>query len=721
MRSMRDAALVEKIARELQVAPRSVAAALELFDGGATVPFVARYRKEATDGLDEVALREIAARAKYLDDLAVRRRVVLETIAGQGKLTPELERAIATCETKAELEALYAPFKSKRRTRGQMARELGLEPLADWIWQRRGPGNPETAALPFLERRPEIGSVEAALSGAVDICAERIAEKPSARRLVQDELRRGTLRVKKAPKFREQKTKFDNYEKFGEPVARVASHRYLAICRGEAEGVLKPSFELDEARVASALERTLGLSGNDPWTKLLARAVDDALTRLLIPSARSSVRAELGDAAERDAIKVFAKNLEQLLLTAPFGARWVLGIDPGQRTGCKCVVVDATGGLIEHTVIYLVQGPSAEQAAEKTLSALLDRHPILAVAVGNGTHGRETENFVRGLLKRRGKPEVLCVSVNEAGASVYSASEIARHELPDQDVTVRGAVSIARRLQDPLSELVKIDPKSVGVGQYQHDVSESLLCAKLDEVVESCVNRVGVEVNTASPSLLARVSGIGEKLAQRIADHRAESGRFRSRRDLAKVTGLGARTFEQAAGFLRVHGGAHPLDASGVHPERYALVERMARDLGVSLEKLIGDPKLATLDRTRYLSADVGAYTLDHILTELDKPGRDPRAEFEAPGFRDDVRSIEEVTTGMLLEGRVTNVTAFGAFVDIGVHQDGLVHVSELTDRFVKDPSEVVRVGDLIRVRVLSVDLDRKRISLSAKARLGIT
>jgi protein Tex len=713
---MRDPALIESIAREERVSPRSVAAALELFDGGATIPFVARYRKEATGGLDEVKLRAIGERAKYLTDFNERRRVVLEAIDGQGKLTAELRDAILGCTTKTELEELYAPFKSKKKTRGQMARDLGLEPLAELIWTRRGSGRPESAAAPFVAQNPAIASVDAALAGAVDICAERIAEKPNVRRLVSEELRRGTLRVKKAKKLEKQKTKFDNYESFAEPISRLAPHRYLAICRGENEGVLKTSFELDDARVVNELERALGIRGNDPWTDLLSRALDESLARLLVPSARSALRSELSDVAERDAVKVFAKNLESLLLAPPFGARWVLGIDPGQRTGCKCVVLDATGTLIEHTVINLVQGASAEKAAHQTLSVLLDRHPIAAIAIGNGTHGRETESFVRALLKERGNSGIICVSVNEAGASVYSASDVARQELPDHDVTVRGAVSIGRRLQDPLSELVKIDPKSVGVGQYQHDVSESLLGDKLDEVVESCVNRVGVELNTASPSLLARVSGIGEKLATRIAEHRKLHGKFASRQELTKVSGLGVRTFEQAAGFLRVHGAKHPLDASGVHPERYRLVETIARDLGVSVQGLCDDPTLLSrIDRKKYMSDDVGDYTLDDICAELEKPGRDPRAEFEAPSFRDDVRSIEDVTAGMVLEGRVTNVTAFGAFVDIGVHQDGLVHVSALADRFVKDPNEVVAVGDLIRVRVLGVDLERKRISLSAK------
>lgn len=710
------AAVIELLAREQRVPPRSVAATLGLLEGGATVPFIARYRKEATGGLDEVALRQIAERSRYLQELAERKQFVTGAISEAGQLTPELARAVEACATKNELEELYAPFKSRRRTRGQIALELGLEPLARLIYERSGTGSPEAKARELLAAKPEIGSVEAALDGAVDICAERLAREPRARRLVQEELRRGMVRAKKAVKHRALKTKFDDYDGHAEPIARMASHRYLAMARGEREGVLKLAFELDEERARAELERVVAIRGNDAWSKLLARSVQEALSRLLVPAARSVVRSELSDRAELEAVRVFANNLEKLLLAPPFGARWVLGIDPGQRTGCKWVVVDPTGALVEQGVFNLVQGPSAESAAEQTVSRLLGRHPIAAVAVGNGTHGRETESFVRSVLKKRGAEGVLCVSVNESGASVYSASDIAREELPDQDVTVRGAVSIARRLQDPLSELVKIDPKSVGVGQYQHDVSERLLGQKLDEVVESSVNRVGVELNTASPALLARVSGIGPKLARKIVEHRSEHGKLESRRALLKVSGLGAKTFEQAAGFVRVHGGEHPLDASGVHPERYALVERMARDLGLTIGDLLRNPQaIARIDRQRYLDADVGAYTIDDILAELEKPGRDPRADFEAPAFRDDVRSIEDVSPGMVLEGRVTNVTAFGAFVDIGVHQDGLVHVSALADRFVKDPSDVVSVGDLIRVRVLSVDLDRRRISLSAK------
>jgi uncharacterized protein len=718
MTTRRSAGIAELVARERRVSAGAVSAVIALLEGGATIPFIARYRKDSTGGLDEVALREIAERSRYLTELADRRLAVRDAIAERGKLTPELERAIADTKTKTELEELYAPFKTKRRTRGEIARELGLEPLADLIWTRRGSGDVRVAARAFVEKNPKLESAEAAIDGAVDICCDWVAEDPRARRIVLETLRRGVVRVKKSSKHKALKTKFDDYADYAEPIPKIASHRYLAICRGEREGILKPAFELDQERVLHELERTFAVRGSDAWTELLRRAIGDAFSRMLLGSARSSVRSELLDRAERDAVGIFAKNLEKLLLAPPFGANWVLGIDPGQRTGCKWAVVDAALALVENGVFNLVQGAEAERAAEQTLANVLKRHPLAAVAVGNGTHGRETESFVRSVLKKSGKDRVLCVLVSEAGASVYSASDVARQELPDHDVTVRGAVSIARRLIDPLSELVKVDPKSIGVGQYQHDVGEGLLSAKLAEVVESCVNKVGVELNTASPSLLSYVSGIGAKLAQKIVLHRTAHGKFASRRELLEVSGLGAKTYEQAAGFLRIHAGNEPLDASSVHPESYALVERMARDAGLKVRDLIGNASaLKRIDRASYLTGDVGAYTLDDILAEIEKPGRDPRAAFEAPTFRDDVRSIEQVKPGMVLEGRVTNVTAFGAFVDIGVHQDGLVHVSALSDRFVRDPSEVVGVGDLIRVIVLSVDLERKRISLSAKSR----
>ncbi len=698
-----------------------VTAALSLLDGGATVPFIARYRKEATSGIDEVVLRDLAERAKYLRELLGRRQAILDAVAELGALTPEFERAALACTSKTELEDLYAPFKPKRRTRGSVAVERGLLPLAESLWQcatghAQASGDPVAVARAFIDASREVPDADAALAGARDICAERIADLPSARKRVRAALERGQISVKKAAKLRRTPTKFDNYDGCSEPSAQCPSHRLLAMLRGEAEGVLKLALGYDEQRTQLELERDLELRCDRAgWAAQLREALGDSLKRLLLPAARNEVRGVLRERAERDAITVFAKNLEQLLLAPAYGDAWVLGIDPGQRTGCKCVVVDPTGKLVASALINLVQGADAQRQAAQVLSRLLDAHPIRAVAVGNGTHGRETEDFVRALVKpRQDPPEV--VSVNESGASVYSASDVAREELPEQDVTVRGAVSIARRLQDPLAELVKIDPQSIGVGQYQHDVSQALLSQKLAQVVESCVNRVGVELNTASPSLLSYVSGIGPKLARKIVKHREQHGAFASRAALVEVPGLGAKTFEQAAGFIRVRGSAHPLDESAVHPERYALVERIAKDAGLPLRGLVGNSAaLPAIDSSRYLSSDVGHYTLTDLLSELAKPGRDPRAKFSAPKFRDDVRELSDVRVGMLLEGRVTNVTAFGAFVDIGVHQDGLVHVSALSDRFVKDPSEVVRVGDRLRVKVLSVDVERKRISLSAR------
>ncbi|HWL84307.1 MAG TPA: helix-hairpin-helix domain-containing protein, partial [Polyangiaceae bacterium] len=554
-----------------------------------------------------------------------------------------------------------------------------------------------------------------------DICAERIAEHAEVRKLVREAFaQHAGMVVAKTKEFAEKTTKFDAYASFEEPVVHMPSHRFLAIRRGENEGVLRASIELDPERVRPKIEHIAGIVPTSPFAGELTQAAGDAYKRLVVPSAQVDVRVELKLRSDRAAVDVFAQNLRELLLGAPFGPRTVLAIDPGQRTGCKCAVVDATGKLLAHENIYLVQGAEAMERGRRVLRELLKKHRPSAVAVGNGTHGRETELFARELLVAEGLKEVPCVSVSEAGASVYSASDVAREEFPDLDLTVRGAISIARRLQDPLAELVKIDPKSIGVGQYQHDVLQTLLARKLDEVVESCVNRVGVELNTASAPLLARVAGIGASLAKKIVEFRHAHGAFKHRRALLEVPGVGPRTFEQAAGFLRIHGGEHPLDASAVHPERYPLVERMASDLGVPVGTLVGRTDLIDkLDPKRYQQGDVGSFTLQDILSELKKPGRDPRATFEPPKFRDDVRTMEDLRPDMELEGVVTNVTAFGAFVDVGVHQDGLVHVSKLTDRFVRDPSEVVKVGDKIRVRVLEVDLVRQRISLSARKDAG--
>jgi uncharacterized protein len=701
---------------ELGLPPQSIAAVMKLMAEGATVPFIARYRKEATGGLDEVQIRTIGERFEYLTELEARRESVLGEIEKQGKLTPELKAKLLAVSTKAELEDLYLPYKPKRRTRAVIAIERGLGPLADLLWSQ-GPGAPNAAAQSFVDPEKEVPDVASALAGARDICAERLSEDAELRKYVRDAyMNEGTITVAKKTEHKDKTTKFDMYASYEEPIGKVPSHRYLAIRRGENEGVLYATLALATEPHLPYARGRIPVRAGSPWQSELEQVVTDALERLVLPQVSGDVRVELKLRSDKEAIDVFAQNLRELLLASPFGSKAVLGVDPGQRTGCKCAVVDQTGKLLEHDTIYLVQGPSALEKGRETLRRLCKKHQVTAVAVGNGTHGRETEAFVRDLLRDEGLTETFCVSVNEAGASIYSASDIAREEFPDLDLTVRGAISIARRLQDPLAELVKIDPKSIGVGQYQHDVAQSALGRKLDEVVESCVNSVGVELNTASAPLLSRVAGIGPSLAKRIVSHRNERGPFRSRKALLEVSGLGPRTFEQAAGFLRIAGGEHPLDSSAVHPERYALVERMARDLEVPLASLIGSGALLRrVDRARYKTDDVGDFTLDDILAELDKPGRDPRKSFEPPKFRDDVRELSDLTVGMELEGVVTNITAFGAFVDVGVHQDGLVHISQLTDRFVKDPHEVVKVGDKIQVRVLEVDLERRRISLTAR------
>lgn len=710
---------VPDVCRELGLPAGSVRAVVAFLNEGATVPFIARYRKEATGGLDEVAIRNIDERRSYLLELDARRRSVLSEIRSQGKLIPSLEAKLRAALTKAELEDLYLPYKPKRRTRAVIAKERGLLPLAELMWAQGDGPAPEAAAVAFVDAGKEVSDAATALAGARDILAERIAEDAEVRRHARETyFKEGRIEVQKSAEHKDQVTKFDAYASFAEPLGQIPSHRYLAIRRGETEGVLRAALVIDqEALIERLIEARVRAAS--PWASQLALTVRDAVSRLLVHSVEVDVRVELKLAADQAAIDVFARNLRELLLAAPLGARSVLGVDPGQRTGCKCVIVDETGKLLTHETVYLVQGSASVERAKLTLKTLLGKHPVVAIAVGNGTHGRETEAFVREVLRELGTPHGLpfVVSVSEAGASIYSASEVAREEFPDLDLTIRGAVSIARRLQDPLSELVKLDPKSIGVGQYQHDVFQAFLAKKLDEVVESCVNGVGVELNTASASLLARVAGLGASVAKRIISYRNEHGAFKSRRALLQVPGLGPKTFEQAAGFVRVRGGEHPLDASAVHPERYELVERIARDLGVPVVSLIGNAELLRrVDRARYQAGDVGEFTLQDIFAELLRPGRDPRQEFRPPEFRDDVRSLEDLKPGMALEGVVTNVTAFGAFVDVGVHQDGLVHVSQLADRFVKDPSEVVKVGDKVNVRVLEVDLQRRRIALTRKS-----
>ena len=711
---------IHVIANELSIPQHGVRSVVALLAEGATVPFIARYRKEATGGLDEVQIRAVEERHGYLRELEDRKKTILEEIDKQGKLTPELRAKIEACAVKSDLEDIYLPYKPKRRTRAMIAREKGLDPLAQRIAAQPADGDPHAEAAAFVNADKGVGTVKEALQGARDIVAESVAESADVRRFARELfLKDGTLVVTKGPDV-SAPTKFEMYYDFREACATIPSHRYLAVRRGEAENVLRAEVEVDVERALGEVARMANRKSASPWAAELDAAVADAWRRLLAPSVESEVRVEMKLHADRDAVDVFAQNLRALLLAAPLGGKAVIGIDPGQRTGCKVAVLDATGRILEHTVLMLVQGDSAVARSRATLEHLIEKYKPAAIAVGNGTHGRETESFAREVLGK--DSAVLVVMVNEAGASVYSASDVARDEFPDLDLTVRGAISIARRLQDPLAELVKVDPKAIGVGQYQHDVFQPLLAKKLDEVVESCVNSVGVELNTASASLLGYVAGIGPTLAKRIVAHRDANGPFRSRKQVLDVSGVGPKTFEQSAGFLRIRDGEHALDRSSVHPERYALVEHMARDLGADVSSLVGNAALAAkVQWQRYAQGDVGEFTLRDIVEELKKPGRDPRAEFEPPKFRDDVRTMEDLKPNMQLEGVVTNVTAFGAFVDVGVHQDGLVHVSQLSDRFIKDPAEVVRPGDRIKVRVLEVDLVRKRISLTAKSGGGAT
>ncbi len=706
------------LARELALPAVGVRAVVRLLEEGSTVPFIARYRKEATGSLDEVQIRNIEERRAYLLELEERRATILESIASQGKLTDELRARILACDTKAALEDLYLPFKPKRRTRGIIAKERGLEPLAQRILAQPQQGDPRAEAAAFVAPDKEVPDVKAALQGARDIVAEVLAEHADARARVRETFaEQGALVSEKAAGVGDAPTKFEQYYAYREALKTIPSHRFLAIRRGERENVLRARIEVVSEPLCDALAGILGRKPSSPFADELTQAIEDGYKRLLAPSVENDLRIELKLRSDRAAVDVFADNLRNLLMAAPLGEKGVLGLDPGLRTGCKLVAVDATGKFLAETVLHLAKGAGAEEAARRQLLAYVEQFRPRAIAIGNGTGGREAERFVRALLREASLSDLIVVQVNEAGASVYSASEVAREEHPELDVTVRGALSIARRLQDPLAELVKIDPKAIGVGQYQHDVHQPLLAKKLDEVVESCVNGVGVELNTASAPLLARVSGIGPSLAKKIVKFREQRGRFQSRLELLEVPGLGPRAFEQAAGFLRVAGGAHPLDGSAVHPERYALVERIAKDLGLPLSELVGNSDAAArIDVPKYIGEGAGEPTLRDIVAELKKPGRDPRADFEPPQFREDVEKLEDLQVGMLLEGVVTNVTAFGAFVDVGVHQDGLVHVSQLADRFVRDPSEVVKVGDKIKVRVLEVDLARRRIALSARS-----
>lgn len=712
--SLLDSQLLAYIAETLNLPLSSICATMGLLDEGSTVPFIARYRKEATGNLDEVQIRDIADKLTYFRDLLQRRETVLSSIGEQGKLTEDLKVQIMATLDRSELEDLYLLYKPKRRTKATMACEKGLEPLADYIWQQTpGIGNLSQLAELLIDPAKDVSTIEEALEGARHILAERVSEdaevRKAARHLMFEE---GFICSRKAVDSVDEQEKFKMYYDYREPVKTIPSHRMLAIRRGEFENVLYWLIELDETRVLALLRSRILRAEEGDWTPHLNLAIDDCWKRLLNSSIQVEIRLELKRRSDAAAIEVFRKNLEHLLLAAPAGPIGVLGIDPGLRTGCKVAVVDETGKFLAYDVIYPHTG-RAREATDK-LSALISKHNIRAIATGNGTASRETDTFVRDFMQEKGLANIFRVTVSEAGASVYSASEVARQEFPNLDLTVRGAISIARRLQDPLSELVKVDPKSIGVGQYQHDVDQRKLQQSLEATIESCVNRVGVDVNTASWTLLRYVAGINERIALNIVNFRDQNGQFRSRAQLREVSGVGPKTFEQAAGFLRVRDGDQPLDNTAVHPESYGLVEEIARSLSTSTPELIRNPQvLSKLNRDGFAA---GRLTLNDILEELKKPGRDPRDKFIAPSFNESVREITDVAEGMVLEGVVTNVTKFGAFVDIGVHQDGLVHISEVANRFIKDPAEVLKAGQIVKVKVLSADAKTKRIGLSIKA-----
>jgi len=700
------------IAQRVNIPVRQVKNTVELLEEGATIPFISRYRKEHTGSLDEVKITEIRDELYKLKELQKRKEYILKTIDEQEKLSPELKKKIEACLDPVELEDIYLPYKPKRKTRATMARDKGLEPLAR-ILMRQEERQIEERACEFINE--EVPDEEAALQGARDIIAEWINEDARARRQVRHQFDRGAIissRAVKAKEKEEEAAKYRDYFEFSEPLKKCAGHRILAMRRGEQEGFLKVSVEPEESQAVHALEQIFVKSPHGVGAQV-AEAVSDAYKRLLLPSIENEYKALHKEKADEEAIRVFAGNLRQLLLASPLGQKRVLALDPGFRSGCKLVCLDEQGNLLHNATIFPHPPQQDRVGSTRKVSSLVQQYKIQAIAIGNGTASRETERFIRML---RLPQDMEVYMVNESGASIYSASKIARDEFPDYDVTVRGAVSIGRRLMDPLAELVKIDPKSIGVGQYQHDVDQGKLKKSLDEVVESCVNMVGVNLNTASKHLLTYVSGLGPVLAQNVVDHRQEIGGFHSRKQLMKVPRMGAKAFEQCAGFLRIEGADNPLDNSAVHPESYHIVEKMANDLNVELRELVRDEKLVgRIQLQAYVQGGVGLPTLKDIKEELKKPGRDPREQIEVFEFDQSVYSVEDLKAGMELPGIVTNITKFGAFVDVGVKQDGLVHISQLADRFVKDPNEVVRIHQHVKVRVLEVDVARKRISLSMK------
>jgi len=699
------------IAAELKVAEKQVTATVNLLDEGATVPFISRYRKELTGSLDEVQVAAIRDRVLQLRDLDKRREAILKSMTELGKLTPELEKQINEAETISLLEDIYLPYKPKRKTRASMAKEKGLEPLALQIFGQQN-FDLEASADKFVNAEKGVNTLDEALAGARDIIAEMISENAEVRTKMRTYFQEKAIFKSEVIKGKEEEgIKYKDYFEWSEPVKTAASHRVLAMRRGEKELILRLDA-LPSAEDALAILENQFITANNTASKQVQQALEDGYKRLLEPAMETELRVLTKQKADEEAIRVFAENARQLLLAAPMGQKNVLAIDPGFRTGCKVVCLDKQGQLLENTAIYPHTGQGNVKNAEFTIHQLCEKHDVEAIAIGNGTAGRETETFIRSL----NLPHVTIVMVNESGASIYSASEVAREEFPTQDITVRGAVSIGRRLMDPLAELVKIDPKSIGVGQYQHDVDQNKLQASLDDTVISAVNAVGVELNTASKQILAYVSGLGPTLAQNIVDYRNTNGAFKNRESLKKVPRLGDKAYEQAAGFLRIRNAENALDTSGVHPERYVLVDKMAKDLGTTVSALMKDTQLQKqIKPQQYVTDEIGLPTLTDILKELAKPGRDPREQFEAFSFTDGVNEIADLRIGMKLPGIVTNITNFGAFVDIGVHQDGLVHTSQLANRFVANPNDIVKVHQKVEVTVMEVDAARKRISLSMK------
>ncbi|MGB0371991.1 MAG: Tex family protein [Opitutales bacterium] len=705
---------IDKISEELNLKVQQVAATANLLADGGTVPFIARYRKEQTGELDEVQITAIRDRLQQLADVQARREAIIKSLDERKLLTEELSKKLAEAETLSKLEDIYLPFRPKRRTKATIAREKGLEPLAQYLFENQDARDVAEQALTYVDTEKEVENADAALEGARHIIAEWMSDDADARESLRTLFwKHGTLSSEVLFGKEEEGAKFRDYFEWKEPIAKAPSHRVLAIRRGEKEGVLFHRILPEQEAAISILEKQF-LNGNGPAGSEVKKAIEDCYKRLLCPSMETEIRLKAKKEADLAAIQVFSDNVRELLLASPLGQKRMMAVDPGFRTGCKTVILDAQGQLLYHHVLYCTGSAAQVDRAKMEAKALAQQHKIEVVAIGNGTASRETEAFFRDLGLPKSIPIIV---VNESGASIYSASEVAREEFPTEDITVRGAVSIGRRLMDPLAELVKIDPKSIGVGQYQHDVDQNALKRQLDDTVISSVNSVGVEVNTASKQLLAYVSGLNETIAGNIVDHRNQNGPFKSRKEFSKVSRLGPKAFEQCAGFLKIRDGEHPLDQSSVHPERYALVEQMASDAGCSVQELMtSESARKKIELKSYVSEEVGLPTLRDIMDELAKPGRDPRAKFEIFEFAEGVEKPSDLTLGMKLPGIVTNVTAFGAFVDVGVHQDGLVHVSQLADKFVDDPNKIVKVGDQVNVTVTEVDLQRNRIGLSMKA-----